>query len=185
MIFPKLLCQTKKRYILPEGGVLMKTARWLTFIVIIFFGGVLFSQSATLHGKVLILGFNSDQINETQDMLLRNYLMRAFMKKGYSTVPIMALEEFVLEKSFNVRQTTRNDLKRLCAYFHADFALSGSIETRRKKLFVSVSLYQKESEQYYSFIIPMGRASEFQTYCPALARDIAEKADTLIKGNKK
>ncbi len=157
----------------------------MTFIIMILSGGVLFSQGSPSNGKFLVLGFNSDRINETQDMLLRNYLMRAFMKKGYSIVPIMAIEEFVLEKSFNVRQAHRNDLKRLCAYFHADYALSGSIEIRRKKLFVSVSLYQKESEQYYSFIIPMGRASEFQTFCPTLAHNIASKADTLIRGIKK
>lgn len=163
----------------------MKTTRCLTLVGMILFGSMLFSQDASPNGKVLILGFSSDQINETQDMLLRNYLMRAFMKKGYHTVPIMAIEEFILEKSFNVRQANRNDLKRLCAYFHADYALSGNIENRRKKLFVSVSLYQKESEQYYSFIIPLGRASEFQAFCPALAYDIATKADTLIKGNKK
>jgi hypothetical protein len=151
---------------------------------IIFCGTVLLSGEQS-NGKVLVLGFTSKEINETQDMLLRNYVMRAFMNKGYSTVPIMSIEDFVLEKSFNVRQANRTDLKRLCAYFHADFALSGSIETRRRKLFVSVSLFQKEGDQYYTFIIPMGKASEFQHYCPALARDIAAKADTLIKGNKK
>lgn len=163
----------------------MKRAKFFAVFIMFIFGSALFSQDISSGGTVLVLGFSSEQINETQDMLLRNYVMRAFMKKGYSTVPIMAIEEFVLEKSFNVRRANRNDLKRLCAYFHADYALSGSIETRRKKLFVSVSLYQKDSEQYYSFIIPMGRVSEFQTYCPALARDIASKADTLIKGNKK
>lgn len=150
----------------------------------IFWAGAFSFADDVPKRNVLVLGFASSLINETQDMLLRNHIMREFLKKGYCTVPIMAVEGYVQEKGFDVRQATRNDLKRLSAYFHADCAISGNIELRRKKLFVSVSLYQKEQEQFYSFIIPMGKASEFQEYCPRLAHEIVMKADILINNKK-
>ncbi|MCX7679237.1 MAG: hypothetical protein N2316_08445 [Spirochaetes bacterium] len=145
---------------------------------------LLFAQQAQQKGSVLVLGFSSHIVNDAQDMLLRNYIMREFLKKGYGIVPIMAIEGYAQEKSFDVRQATRGDMKRLSAFFHADYAISGSIELRRKKLFVSVSLFQKDSEQFYSFIIPMGKMSEFQEYCPALAREIVIKAEMLIQNKK-
>lgn len=147
--------------------------------------GELAGQSEARRGKVLVLGFNSQVINEVQDMLLRQAVMRNFRSRGYSPVPVMELEDYIQENSFDVRSVNRAAMKRLCEAFTADYSLSGSIEVRRRRLFVSLFLYQKNGDQYYNFIIPMGRNSEFQHYCPGLARDIVSKADVIIRGNLK
>jgi len=147
--------------------------------------GELPGQAPPQRGKVLVLGFSSQFINEVQDMLLRQAVMRNFSARGYSPVPVMEVEDYIQENSFDVRSVNRASMKRLCEVFTADYSLSGSIEVRRRRLFVSLSLYQKNGDQYYNFIIPMGRNSEFQHYCPGLARDIVGKADVIIRGNLK
>lgn len=147
--------------------------------------GELPGQAPPHRGKVLVLGFHSQYINEVQDMLLRQAVMRDFRGRGYAPVPVMEVEDYIQEKNFNVRNVTRASMKELCEVFAADYSLSGSIEVRRRRLFVSLFLYQKNGDQYYNFIIPMGRNSEFQRYCHGLARDIAHKADVIIRGNLK
>jgi len=145
----------------------------------------LLSQETAPRGKVLVLGFSSQYINDVQDMLLREAVMRSFRKAGYPVVPVMELEDHIQESGLNVRSVNRASLKNLCRDFRTDYSLAGSIDMRRRKLFVSLSLYQKDGDQYYSFIIPMGRTSDFQNYCPGLARDIVRKADVVIRGNLK
>jgi len=143
------------------------------------------AQEGRGQGKVLVLGFASQYINETQDMLLRELVMRDFLRRGYTLVPVMEIEDRVQEKSLDVRDAGRARLKSLCGEFSADYAIAGQIEVRRRRLFVSLALYQKARDQFYSFIIPLGRTSEFQHYAPGLARGIAGKADVLIQGNLK
>jgi hypothetical protein len=164
-----------------------RTVAWalLAAALVCVSAGGLPGQETSQRGKVLVLGFNSQVINEVQDMLLRQAVMRNFRARGYSPVPVMEVEDYIQENSFDVRSVNRASMKRLCEAFAADFSLSGSIEVRRRRLFVSLSLYQKNGDQYYSFIIPMGRNSEFQHYCHGLARDIAGKADVIIRGNLK
>ncbi len=157
---------------------------WIALGLALFAGG-LDAQEERGRGKLLVLGFASQYINETQDMLLREMVMRDFIRLGYSVVPVMEIEERIQEKSIDVRDTGRARLKNLCVEFSAEYAIAGQIEARRQRLFVSLSLYQKARDQFYSFIIPMGRKSEFQRYAPSLARGIVGKADVLIQGNLK
>ncbi|HPA72168.1 MAG TPA: hypothetical protein PKY31_07865 [Spirochaetota bacterium] len=157
----------------------------LALTLVVVHAAPLRSQEAPARGKVLVLGFASQYINDVQDMLLREAVMRSFRKTGYSVVPVMELEDYIQENGLNVRSVNRASLKSLCREFKTDYSLAGSIDMRRRKLFVSLSLYQKDGDQYYSFIIPMGRTSDFQNYCPGLARDIVRKADVVIRGNLK
>lgn len=157
----------------------------LAVALVAFHSAALRSQEQRGNGKVLVLGFNSPYINDVQDMLLREAVMRNFKGRGYPIITVMEMEDYIQENNLNVRSVSRASMKNLCREFNADYSLSGSIEVRRRRLFVSLSLYQKDGDQYYNFIIPMGRNSDFQHYSPGLAKDIVLKADVLIKGNRK
>ncbi len=111
--------------------------------------------------------------------------MSDFKNRGYAVFPIMKIEDHFRENGLNFSNISRDLLKKLCSGFNSDFALAGGVEVRRRKLFVTLSLYRKDADQYYNFIIPMGKKVEFQKYCVPLSREIVRRADIIIKSGGK
>ncbi|MCP4135861.1 MAG: hypothetical protein GY754_33140 [bacterium] len=78
--------------------------------------------------KILVLGFSSAQINDIQERLLRETVLREFREKGFPIVPVMELESiFYDEKKKYPGLISTKDLKEYCRDLKADFSLAGSL----------------------------------------------------------
>ncbi len=82
-------------------------------------------------GKVLVFGFESGVINDIQNRLLRERVLWKFRKREYPIVPVMEYERVFREKPESYTRTLNRDvLKRYCIRFRADYAVSGSLESK-------------------------------------------------------
>jgi hypothetical protein len=78
--------------------------------------------------RLLVLGFDSRQLNDVQDRLLRETIMRQFLAKGYLIVQVMEIESlFHDSQKRQIRKLKPDDLRSLCDELKAGFACSGSI----------------------------------------------------------
>ncbi len=84
-------------------------------------------------GKVLVLGFSSRYINDFQDRLLRETVMRGLCEKGYRIVPIMELERFFQDYHTGIQNVKNFVMEDLCKQLGASFAVKGYIAAANGK----------------------------------------------------
>ena len=122
------------------------------------------SGERSFRGKILVLGFDSAQITQVQDRMLRETLMRELRKSGYDTVTVMETESLFLEnESRQTRKISDGLLKKFCLEAGAGCAMTGKMhpknvrikkETGIKKNGVYVfemRAYVRETEKFLSF----------------------------------
>lgn len=95
--------------------------------------------------KMLVLGFNSTLLNDVQDRLLRETVLRGFLERGYPIVPVMEIEGLIQATDHEkLRTMTPDEQKRLCHELGAVYSISGII-------------YEKNSEHRAADRIVAGR----------------------------
>ena len=79
-------------------------------------------------GRVLVLGFESSQLNDIQDRLFRETVMRRLHTEGFPVVPVMEIESvFNEDRKGRIRKLARGEIKGICEELAAGYALFGSI----------------------------------------------------------
>ncbi len=101
----------------------------ITLSFIFLLSPLLYSQTAAKN-KFLVLGFLSKQINDLEDRLLREELMREFVKSGNDIVSVMELESAVYGENAplkNIRYFNEKTAIYLTEKYNAQYAVFGKI----------------------------------------------------------
>ena len=88
--------------------------RLTAVFVIVSAACALFSDGmfAKPRGRMLVLGFRSSQLNDVQDRLLRETVMRRLYTEGYQIVPVMEIESvFSEDRKGRIRKLSRDDVQ--------------------------------------------------------------------------
>ena len=106
----------------------------ITLSFIILLSPMIHSQT-TAKNKFLVLGFLSKQINDLEDRLLREEIMREFVKSGNDIVSVMELESAVYGENAplkNIRYFNEKTAIYLTEKFSAQYAVFGKIFPKEK-----------------------------------------------------
>lgn len=166
----------------------------LTALFLFLLSSLLHSQPAAKN-KFLVLGFQSKQINDLQDRLLREELMRELVKSGNDIVSVMELESAAYDENTpikNYRYFKETTAVFLAKKFSSQYAVFGKISPKgkytnfiyagktykcslrlysvEKKKFIDISIEIDGSEKYYDFAV------NFSKKC---AKEISEKIKEL------
>lgn len=140
---------------------------------------------------MLVLGFDSRQLNDVQDRLLRETIMRRFLTKGYLIVQVMEIESlFHDSQKRQIRKLKPDDVRSLCDELQAGFACSGSISPEDGKLddaikadknyICAIMLYRKDRDTFEELKLKIaGEKNLFQFYT-VLANMIVAKIGALL-----
>jgi hypothetical protein len=141
--------------------------------------------------RILVLGFESRQLNDIQDRLLRETILREFHDRGYSIVPVMEIETlFYGSQMRQIRKLKRDTVKSICDDLEAGFACYGSIapddgskdnEIRPEKNYIcALTFYRKDENKFHElkFTLP-GRESLYQ-YFRSLAEAVVESINKMF-----
>ncbi len=156
----------------------MKGARQAFTLLAFFFvlGTAVPAPPAATGNRFLVLGFGSKQLNEIQDRLLRESIMRRLGMKGYRIVPVMEVESLLQgELKGRVRSLTRAEVRGICSDLDAGYACYGSIEPEGKMHDASIengrhyrcslALYRRNRDAFQEFIVAFtGRENLYDLY---------------------
>ncbi len=107
----------KKKYYRPVTTVLM--------LIFILLGQSLLSKPAE---TILVLGFDTRLLNDIQERLLRESVMRQFHVSGYRIVPVMEIESIFHDgRERQIRKLKKDDIKSLCDEMRAGYACIGAM----------------------------------------------------------
>ena len=150
----------------------------IVFIVLVF-TSILCSKSDS---KVIVtvLGFRSKYINNVQDRILRETILRRFKKRGFSIVPVMELERFFFNYNTKIRDIKISGIKRISREFKTDYIVNGTIDKKGKLYLVTVIVYNKKGEAMNRFTINIDGKKVFNEYGTLLAEGIVEKVEGIV-----
>src|SRR4030042_217942 len=78
--------------------------------------------------RFLVLGFETRQLNDVQDRLLRETIMHRFHTNGFRIVPVMEIESLFHEgRKRQIRKLKRDEIRGLCDELRAGSASYGTI----------------------------------------------------------
>jgi hypothetical protein len=147
--------------------------------------------SAKPQARVLVLGFDSRQINDVQDRLLREAVMRRLQTDGYRIVPVMEIESvFNEDRKGNIRKLAPGDIRWACEELNAGFALSGSIAPEDgmpgneiitgKKYICSLVLFRKEGNRSTDVKVTVAGGENLLAFYNALSALVVEEMRKLL-----
>lgn len=140
--------------------------------------------------RVVVLGFASRQLNDVQDRLLREAVLRELHGRGYRIVPVMEIESLITEvRRSQIRKLSRVELKSLCAELSAGIACCGSIVPEDgsrdeeikpgKKYLCTLLVYRKDRDVFQEIkVTAVGEKSLYPLF-NALSKSIADRFDAL------
>ncbi len=142
-----------------------------------FAGSILSVNGGTAGKKILVLGFRSSAINDVQDRLLRESVMRELLKRKYAIVPVMELENVITEDGINLRKISPERARKLAQRFEADYALMGSISLRARRYHTTLRILGPLLKKNLPCEIISEQGLSFPEYMDALSREIADRID--------
>lgn len=117
--------------------------------------------------RFLVLGFSANQLNDVQDRLLREALMRRLVSGGFRIVPVMEVESILQgERRGRVRSLTREEVRGLCRDLDAGYACYGWIDSAEgrkddsfaegKRYRCSLVMYRRDRDTFeeHSVVFP-------------------------------
>ncbi|MFC1670985.1 hypothetical protein ACFL20_11395 [Spirochaetota bacterium] len=146
--------------------------------------------------KALVLGFNSGLINDIQDRLLRETLLRELKRQGYSIVPVMLFESvFSKRGSPNIRNINNKTIRKYCKKFKARFAISGKIYPKNKSALIKtivknekyvceINLYNYKSDKFISMVIEVNGMKDLYDFSKSLSKRIVLSVKSALKGSE-
>lgn len=157
-------------------------------LAIILLGQSLLSKPAE---PVLVLGFNTKLLNDIQERLLRESVMRQFHISGYRIVPVMEIESiFHEEQKRQIRKLTRDEIKSLCGELKAGYACCGSIvpetaivneEIRSGvKYICAMTLFIREKNKFETITIRIAGEDNLYGFYGALSKKIVGEIRKLL-----
>ena len=141
--------------------------------------------------KFLVLGFQSKLINDLQDRLIREELMRELVKSGYNIVPVMELESAAYDENAplkDFRNIKEPAAVSLANRFNAKYVLFGKIYTKNKsvnsisagkKFNCSLRFYSVEKKKFTDISFEIDGSEKFYDFTVAISKkcmiEISEK----------
>lgn len=126
--------------------------------------------------RILVLGFAPGMIDDLQDRLLRETLLREFVGRGFPIVPVMQIESlFQDEPAGKIRRLKRNEVRAHCHDTGARFAIAGIIAPRRadrkgtlkkgETYDCTMTLYNRDKDSFLSIELAVtGRDTLLDTF---------------------
>jgi hypothetical protein len=140
--------------------------------------------------RVLVLGFESKQLNDVQERLLRETLMRRFLAKGHRIVQVMEVESLFHDgRKRQIRKLKDDEVRALCNDLRAGLACTGSIVpedgTEDNKIeaemnyICTIRIYRKERDAFDEFVLKIAGEKDLYRFFNAMAEGIVSKIDSL------
>jgi hypothetical protein len=142
-------------------------------------------------GRFLVLGFDSRQINDVQDTLLREAVMRHLHTVGYRIVPVMDIESlFHGGRKRQIRKLKREDIHGLCKELAAGSACCGSIVPDDgkpddkihdgKSYICSLTLYRGDTNAFHDLTFTVTGDANLYRFYEILSKRIAEEIRKVL-----
>jgi hypothetical protein len=165
--------------------------KFILISVAVFFMMAAGLVSGKTKERILVLGFDSRQLNDIQDRLLRETILREFQDRGFVIVPVMEIESlFYGSQIRQIRRLKRAAVKAICEDLNAGYACYGSIVpengpadsriTQEKNYICAVTLYQKAGERFYEFKFTLAGKESLLEYFRSLAVEVVERITKLL-----
>lgn len=140
--------------------------------------------------RVIVLGFNSALLNDVQDRLLRETVLREFHTRGFDIVPVMEIESLLLgDQKRQIRRLGRDDIRNICGELKAGFACWGSIvpedgrvdnEIREGKNYICACFwYRKSDDTFREFKITVASGKSLYLFFLSLSKMIVGEVEKL------
>lgn len=140
--------------------------------------------------RVIVLGFNSALLNDVQDRLLRETVLREFHSRGYGIVPVMDIESLLLgDNKRQIRRIGRDDVRKICDELQAGFACSGSIvpedgrvdnEIREGRNYIcTCAWYRKSDDTFTELKITAPGGKSLYLFSLSLSKMIVNEVEKL------
>ena len=145
--------------------------------------------SAKPKERVLVLGFESKQLNDVQDRLLRETVMRQLLARDYQIVQVMELESMFHDgQKRQIRKLKEDEIRGLCNDLTAGLACTGSIKPEdgkedsaivaEKNYICAVRIYRKEKDAFEEFILKIAGEKNLYRFFNFVAEKIVSKIDS-------
>jgi hypothetical protein len=144
--------------------------------------------------RVLVLGFESRQLNDVQDRLLRETILYRLHTRGHAIVPVMEIEAlFQDDTKRKIRSLSRADVRALCGELNAGSACYGSIapengkkddvEIMKGKTYIFLlTLYRKSDDSFTEAKLKVAGRDSLYGFFTDCAAQIAEAVDRAARG---
>ena len=140
--------------------------------------------------RMVVLGFASRQLNDVQDRLLRETVLRELYGRGYRIVPVMEIESLFAEgRGLRIRKLTRAELKSVCADLAAGFACNGTIAPEDgsrvdeiiagKKYVCTLLVYRKDRDAFQNMTVSAVGGKSLYQFCSDMSKSIADAIGAL------
>ena len=140
---------------------------------------------------ILVLGFDTTLLNDIQDRLLREAVMKDFSQSGYRIVPVMEIESIFHEgRERQVRKLKRDDIKSLCEEMKAGYACCGTMvpETAMKdeeiksgvNYICSMTLFVMDKNRFETVTIRAAGEDNLFRFYGALSKKIVAEIGKLL-----
>ena len=141
--------------------------------------------------RILVLGFESKQLNDIQDRLLRETILREFYDRGYAIVPVMEIETLFYGSPLRqIRKLSRDAVRSLCDDLNAGYACYGSIAPEdgsrdigiwpEKNYICTVTLYRKGEKRFQEFKLTLPGQDSLYRYFKSVAEAVVESIDKIL-----
>ncbi len=143
--------------------------------------------------RILVLGFDSRQLNDIQDRLLRETILRELHDRGFSIVPVMEIESLFYGGGIRqIRKLKRSAIKDMCEDLGAGYACygliapeSGSSDRRimpDQKYICALTIYEKEGNRFYELKFAVAGKESLEQYFKQIAQAVVDNFDKLPGG---
>ena len=140
--------------------------------------------------RVLVLGFESKQLNDVQERLVRETLMRRLLAAGYPIVQVMEIESLFHDgQKRQIRNLKKDEVRGLCDDLRAGLAFSGLIVPEdgkgnsaieaEKNYICTIRIYRKERDAFEEFALTIAGEKNLYQFFNLMAERIVLKIDSL------
>jgi hypothetical protein len=163
---------------------------WLVAVVAVILLVAALSRSAPRE-RFLVLGFSAKQLNDVQDRLLREALMRHLVLKGFRIVPVMDVESVLQgDRRERVRSLTRDEVRGLSRDLEAGYACYGWIESEEgrqddafaegKRYRCSLVMYRRDRDAFEEHSVSFAGRDSFYVLFEELSRALASRIESAL-----
>lgn len=140
--------------------------------------------------RMLVLGFDCRQLNDIQDRLLRETILKEFLDKGFDIVPVMEIESLFYGSGIRqIRRLKSAVIKGICDDLGAGYACYGTITPENgardgmimpgKNYICAVTYYQKEGNRFHELKLTVQGKESLLEYFRAVAAQVVVGFDKL------
>ncbi|MBN1501229.1 MAG: hypothetical protein JW982_13790 [Spirochaetes bacterium] len=145
-----------------------------SFSVIILTTGI----RAEKQPVILILGIESNEINEIQDRIIREEILRLYLQKNYKIVPIMKLTGFIEENHINLQTLNQTQIPQISHSLEADIAVFCR-NSRKNEL--QIFVYDRNKNKFFKKSIVIDSIEPLNKITPILIDVIFRNSIQLVE----